>query len=566
MATEIESQQTLPSEATPLLADTNAGESTALNHDASDTAKTILSPARAGIVGVALAISMLIQATNMTMVTTSQSAIATDLDAFSSATWLTASFLIAVASVTPLGGRLCQIFSLRNLVAASNVIASVGLLLTASARTLPVFLLGRVLTGCGGAGIYSTQAILVLELASKKRRGLFLGIVASIFTAGLAGGAVLAGAVTPKYGWRLVYYIQSPLALLAAPAIYLGIPSKPTAEDTSNERTSKLARLDYLGIVTLTAANVLFLYSVSSNTIPYSLVLVSVILFVVFFLVESSPSLTAEPIIPISLIRSRGVLLTCLSSLGMMMSRWAVVIYTPVYGIAVRGWGPAEAGMILIPTNLGFGLGGLVVGWIHIRKVTSYYTSCLVIFAIFIASFLMIACLSTTNSPVFLFFFAVFCNGFCAGALLNYTLSHVLHLTLPSTHFIVTSLVATFRSFAGSFGSAVGGGIFSRVLKGQLEAGFNGHDSYDNFNKNNDDLIRELLGSPALVWKLEGYEREVAVAAYQSAIRTTFLAAFCLVTVMALLQAGTGWNAPVGSKKVKNLDAQDRSDGDVVRE
>jgi hypothetical protein len=50
---------------------------------------------------------------------------------------------------------------------------------------------------------------------------------------------------------RLVYYIQSPLALLAAPAIYLGIPSKPTPEGTSNERTSKLARLDYLGIVTL---------------------------------------------------------------------------------------------------------------------------------------------------------------------------------------------------------------------------------------------------------------------------------------------------------------------------
>lgn len=179
----------------------------------------------------------------------------------------------------------------------------------------------------------------------------------------------------------------------------------------------------------------------------------------------------------------------------------------------------------------------------------------------------MIALLTTTNSPIFLFFFAVFCNGFCAGALLNYTLSHVLHLTLPSTHFIVSSLLATFRSFAGSFGSAVGGGIFSRVLKSQLEAGFNGHDSYNNnLYKNNDELIRELLGSPALVWQLDGYEREVAVAAYQTAIRTTFFAAFCLVLVSALLQAGTGWTAPVDSDKVENLDTQGRSDGDVVQE
>lgn len=201
----------------------------------------------------------------------------------------------------------------------------------------------------------------------------------------------------------------------------------------------------------------------------------------------------------------------------------------------------------------------VLVGW-----TLTIFRSCLLIFAIFNASFLSIALLSTTNSPVFLFFFAVFCNGFCAGALLNYTLSHVLHLTLPSTHFIVTSLVATFRSFAGSFGSAVGGGIFQRVLKSHLEAGFSGDSSFNRLPKNYDNLIRELLGSPALVWQLEGYEREVAVAAYQTALRTTFFSAFCLVMAMALLQAGTGWKAPVDSDKVENQDPQ--SPGGDVRE
>lgn len=56
-----------------------------------------------------------------------------------------------------------------------------------------------------------------------------------------------------------------------------------------------------------------------------------------------------------------------------MMARWSVLFYTPVYAMAVRGWSPASAGLVLVPTNAGFGLGGLLVGWLHIRKTTSYY-------------------------------------------------------------------------------------------------------------------------------------------------------------------------------------------------
>jgi MFS family permease len=106
-----------------------------------------------------------------------------------------------MSSLTPLGGRLSQIFSPGTLLLATSIIMSAGLFTTASAPTLPAFLLGRVVTGCGSAGIYSTTVILILALASKKRRGLFIGLSATSYTTGLATGAVLAGAVTPKFGW-----------------------------------------------------------------------------------------------------------------------------------------------------------------------------------------------------------------------------------------------------------------------------------------------------------------------------------------------------------------------------
>ena len=116
---------------------------------------------------------------------------------------------------------------------------------------------------------------------------------------------------------------------------------------------------------------VLLLFSLASPDIPIIPIILSFIAFSGFLVVESK--FTTEPIIPISVLRLRSVLFTCLAGLGLMMSRWAVLFFTPVYTMAVRGWGAASAGLILVPTNVGFGLGGLLVGWIHIRQASSYY-------------------------------------------------------------------------------------------------------------------------------------------------------------------------------------------------
>ena len=276
------------------------------------------------------------------------------------------------------------------------------------------------------------------------------------------------------------------------------------------------------------------LTSLSSPQITLVPILISLALFTLFVLNESYFSST--PIIPVTVLRSRGVLLTCLAQLGIMMSRWTVLFYTPVYALAVRTWAPAAAGSILIPTNAGFALGGLLAGWIHIRRGGSFYLACVVIFAIFPFTMVLVGLLSTPSTPVAIYLLGVALNGLLTGAALNYTLAHLLHLTAPSTHFIATSLLTTFRGFAGSFGSAVGGGIFTRTLRASLERGFE-----ERGLKDNEDLIRRLLGSPALVATLSGGERDVAVGSYVDATRRLFWAAAGLAAVMILVQAGTGW-------------------------
>ena len=166
-------------------------------------------------------------------------------------------------------------------------------------------------------------------------------------------------------------------------------------------------------------------------------------------------------------------------------------------------------------------------------------SSCITVIVLFAVTVFFISRISTRDSSVALYMLAILANGLCTGAALNYTLVHLLHLTLPSTHFIMTSLMTTFRGFGASFGSAIGGGIFARALTASFEGlrvscGLPPDEA----------LLEKLLGSPAIVGSLQGVDKDIAVESYVNALTAMFTAGgvFCIAAVA--LQAGTGWTAP----------------------
>ncbi|PYI18953.1 MFS general substrate transporter, partial [Aspergillus violaceofuscus CBS 115571] len=523
-------QKSVPSEQTPLLGRLE---------EVHDAPRVPVTGVQGSAIMVAMGLLLFIQATQITAMTTAQSAIATEFDAFSVATWFSSVFLIAYSSITPLSGRLCQIFTPRVYVFFTSSLLALGLFITAAAPNLAVFLAGRAVAGCGAGGQSVTALVLALDLTSKKRRGLFLGLISAAMTTGIASGAVLSGLLTTVYGWRLIFWIQAPITLLLAPIMFLAVPPQPEdGQDEQDGRTilQKLAQVDYAGALTLTLSVTLLLTSLASPTIQIAPILAFLFTTALFLTIESHYA--TQPIIPLHLIRQRPVHLTCLAGLLTMMARWAVLFYTPVYAMVVRDWSPASAGLILVPTNAGFGLGGVLAGWLHIRQAQSYYLASLLAYALFALAALLLALLAVPAAPVLAVVAATFLHGLAVGALLNYTLSHLLHLTPPTMHYLVGALVGMSRGFAGSFGSAIGGGFFVRALRRGLVQGFAEHrvDA-----ERETELVRKLVGSPVLVQGLRGVERVVAVASYQAALQRLFLASCVLILLAAGAQAGTGW-------------------------
>ncbi|KAF2839255.1 MFS general substrate transporter [Patellaria atrata CBS 101060] len=495
---------------------------------------------RASLIIISIGLLIFLQASNMTMITTTQSTIARDLDAYEEASWFTSAYLIAMSSISPLAGRHSQLFSPRTIFLAATIIVTIGSIITGTSITFRQFIIGRAITGVGAAGVLTVATIIVLHLTTPKRRGLFLGMLNSAMTLGVSLGAVVAGGLEPKIGWHALFTIQGPLAFVAGTCLFLSIPGDfSTRLDSATKYTlsQKLARVDYFGAITLTVSISCLLLAVSAKEVLLTPIIIGFVLLPVFILNEIY--IAKEPIIPVTLMKSRGTLLSCLATVGLMMSRWSILFFTPAYAIAVRLWNPAAAGSILIPTNLGFALGGLLAGWIHIRRAGSFYVPSLVTMSLFPVTLALISLESTPTSPTSLYLLLVFTNGFCTGTALNYTLVHLLHLTPPDTHFIVTSLLATFRGFAGSFGSAVGSGVFTRMLRRGLVRGFS-HAGLSGKGP----LIRKLIGSPAIVGTLHGTERAVAVDAYVGALKGLFYAGVGLSAMVVFIQAGTGWTNP----------------------
>ena len=444
-----------------------------------------------------------------------------------------------MSSTSPLLGRLCKIFSPRICLFAASLLFTIGTIITGIAPTFAGFLAGRAITGVGAAGIVACAVIIVLDLAPEKSRGLYISLVNTGFTVGVSLGAVLAGQLIASTGWREIFLMQAPLSLLAGIAVFFTIPKDIGVAATIQTETllQQLAKIDYLGVLTLTTSLVLFLVSLASTKVLVTPIVLSAFTFMIFLLIESR--FARDPIIPISVLKSRGVLFSALATATLMMTRWTVLFYSPVYAIAVRQWDRSLAGLMLVPANAGFAIGGLVVGVLHIKRAGSFYASCVLVIASFATTLIVLSQILSPSQPAAVVITMILANGIFTGAALNYTLVHVLHLTIPSTHFIMSSLMTTFRGFGASFGSAIGGGIFARALQSEY---FDLRESYG--LPKNETLLERLLGKPALVRELEGVDRDIALQSYVTGLSTLFLAGGIAALGAVLLQAGAGWTAP----------------------
>lgn len=99
--------------------------------------------------------------------------------------WLGTSYLLALATTTPLYGKLSDIVGRRTASLIAIFLFTLGNLLCGLAKTMPMLVAARGLAGCGGGGTMTIASIVASDIIPLKKRGLIQGIVNVFYGLGM---------------------------------------------------------------------------------------------------------------------------------------------------------------------------------------------------------------------------------------------------------------------------------------------------------------------------------------------------------------------------------------------
>jgi len=152
----------------------------------------------------------------------------------SSVSWVAVAYLLTMAALMPIFGRLADMLGHKLLYTAGFVVFVVGSGLCGFAPDLPVLVAARVLQAIGGALLSANSVAIVVAAAGPHERGRGVGVQAAAQAVGLCAGPVIGGILLSTLGWQWVFWINVPFGIAGAIAGWLILPQ--TAHLSADKR------------------------------------------------------------------------------------------------------------------------------------------------------------------------------------------------------------------------------------------------------------------------------------------------------------------------------------------
>ena len=205
--------------------------------------------ARPGVVLAVLALGALSYSVLQSIVAPALPTLAADLHASSTdATWVLTAFLLSASVLTPVFGRLGDLYGKHRLLVVALGLLSLGTLVSALSTTLSTMLIGRVLQGAGG-GVFPLAFAIVRDELPRSRVAGAIALLSAMLGIGGAVGVVVAGVIVEDLSYHWLFWIPLAVTTVATVAAWRLVPESPVRVDsTVNWRSAALLAA---GLVTL---------------------------------------------------------------------------------------------------------------------------------------------------------------------------------------------------------------------------------------------------------------------------------------------------------------------------
>lgn len=412
----------------------------------------------AGLVIIAVAVTMLLASLGQTIVSTALPVIVRDLGGLEHLTWVVVAYLLSSTVVAPIYGKLGDLFGRKIVLQTAIVIFLMGAALSAMATSMTFLIAARLVQGLGGGGLLVVAMTVVADVIPARQRGRVQGMLAGVFGFSTVVGPLLGGLLVQGFSWRWIFLVNMPLGLLALAVISIVLRSPP--RQVSH-------KIDYAGFAllsgTLTTA---VLYSslggvVLGWTSPPMLLLLALFatLLLAFIQVERR---AAEPVLPMNLFRNNTFVVVNTGLVLVGITMFGTITFIPMYLQVAKGISPVASGVQLLPMMAGMISASALSGQIMTR--TGRYRMLPIASTFLLTLGLILLGTMELATPSWLVALYMLMVGVGIGPTMTVGVTAVQNAVSPDKMGIATASVTLFRQIGGSIGVSLFGAIFSHRL------------------------------------------------------------------------------------------------------
>jgi EmrB/QacA subfamily drug resistance transporter len=411
-----------------------------------------------------LLLVMLLAALDQTIVATALPTIVGDLGGLSHISWVVTAYLLAQTAVTPLYGKLGDMYGRKIVLQAGLIVFLIGSALCGQSQSLDELIAFRALQGLGGGGLMVSAQAAIGDVVPPRERGRYTGLFGAVFGLASIAGPLLGGFLTSDLSWRWIFYVNLPLGIVAFFVLAATLP-------TVSERVHHV--VDYLGTALLAAGLTAIVLAASLGGTSYAwgspfiiaLAIAGVLLLIAFSFAERR---AAEPVLPPRLLTNRVFVVTGAVGFVVGFALFGAVTYLPLFLQVVKGATPTGSGLQLLPLMGGLLITSILSGQL-ITRTGRYKPFPIIGTAVMTLGLYLLSTMSPTSSRAAISLF-MFILGLGLGMVMQVLILAVQNAVDYADLGVATSGATLFRSIGGSLGTAVLGAIFANRLASELKS------------------------------------------------------------------------------------------------
>lgn len=293
-----------------------------------------------------IALAMFLGALNQTVVATALPTIGRAFGDFENLSWVILAYLLTSTAVSPLYGKLSDIYGRRQMMLIAIGVFALGSALCALAPDMLTLILGRALQGIGGGGIVPLAQSIIADAVPPRERGHYQAYTGSVWIVAGGGGPFIGGFIADHLHWSLIFWLNVPLSLLAAALSYSLLRRLP--------RHDRRHKLDFVGagLMMLAAIALLLALNWGGTLYPwfsqpiFALFAGAIVVAVTFvWWMSRAP----EPFLPLAVLNNPVMRIGTVASSCAQGVSIGLTIFMPLYFELVHKLSATDSGLALIP-------------------------------------------------------------------------------------------------------------------------------------------------------------------------------------------------------------------------